>query len=269
MASPRSSRDGTVAAKINREGVVLLGWGRAILLQIAHPLVAAAVADYSHFNGSAGGYVRRVRRTVGGMLGITFGDPEAAQRIIDRINGIHGKIHGTLREDTGVFPAGTPYSATDPRLLRWVHITLVESMVQAYEQLVGPLTPAEKDEFCVEAADTGRRLGIADADLPKEFVALQAAIREAYDSGEIVVGTDARALAASLLAPPLGPVAAPLFRVTTLVTVGMLPAAVREGYGFRWDARRDHAFRVVMACVKRVRWALPAMLREWPAARAA
>ena len=60
--------DAVVARKINREAVVLLGWGRAILLQFSHPLVAAGVRDFSHFDHSAESYVRRVRRTVGGML---------------------------------------------------------------------------------------------------------------------------------------------------------------------------------------------------------
>jgi uncharacterized protein (DUF2236 family) len=259
----------SVARKINREAVVLLGWGRAILLQLAHPLVAAAVADYSHFDKTAGGYVRRVRQTVGGMLTITFGSPDEARAVVERINQIHRHVRGTLDAPVGPFPAGTPYAATDPTLLCWVHATLVDSMVEVYERLVAPLTPEERDRFCVEAAETGRVLGIPDALLPKRFVDLRRYLEQMYAGGAIAVGPNARALAGALMSPPLGPAAVPLFRVTRLVTIGLLPDGIRRAYGFSWDAGRDRTFRAIMGLIRRVRSALPARLREWPAARAA
>jgi uncharacterized protein (DUF2236 family) len=60
-----------------------------------------------------------------------------------------------------------------------------------------------------------------------------------------------------------------LFRVTKLVTVGFLPPAIRAGYGFTWDARRERACRALMKVIRQVRRLLPARLREWPSARAA
>jgi uncharacterized protein (DUF2236 family) len=257
-----------VARRINRETVVLLGWGRAILMQLAHPLVAAAVRDYSHFDQSAGGYVRRVRRTVGGMLAITFGSPDAARQTLGRINGIHHQVHGTLRESIGAFPAGTPYSATDPELLRWVHATLLDSMIVTYELLVAPLSEAERDQFCVEAAATGEALGIPTADMPMTAADLRSYLESKYLSGEIQIGDDARALAAALFSPPLGP-AVPLFRITRLFTIGVMPDHLRAGYGFSWDARRARAFRAMVRIVGRLRRLLPPMLREWPIARVA
>lgn len=258
-----------IARKINREAVVLLGWGRAILLQIAHPLVAAGVAEYSAFNESAGGYVRRVRRTVGGMLAITFGTPEQAQRVIDRINSIHAQVRGELAEPAGAFPAGTPYSARDPRLLLWVHATLVESMVVTYEWLVGPLRTDERDAFCVEAAETAVALGVPNELVPKRYDDLLQYMKSMYAAGQIVVTPHARQLADALLSPPLGPAAAPLARITRLVTVGLLPDRVRREYGFTWDQGRDRMFRAIMMLVRRTRWVLPPMLREWRVARAA
>lgn len=257
-----------VARKINREAVVLLGWGRAILLQIAHPLVAAGVADHSPFGDSAGGYVRRVRRTVGGMLDLTFGTEEAARATIRRINAIHTQVHGRLKQDVGVFPAGTAYSATDPELLLWVHATLIDSMLLAYESFVGPLTPDERDRYCAEAAETGEALGIPRDKMPISDAQLRAYLDRMYASGHIAVGPDARTLAAALFSPPLGPAVA-LGRVTRLLTKGLLPASIREGYGFAWDSRRERTCRALVTLTRRVRRLLPAMLREWPSARAA
>jgi len=259
----------TIGRKINREGVVLLGWGRAVLLQLSHPLVAAGVSDYSHFDQNARGFVRRVRRTVGGMLAITFGTPEVAQEVIGRINRIHDQVNGSLRQEVGVFPAGTPYSARDPQLLLWVHATLVESMVLTYERLVSPLSVSEKDAFCAEAAGTAHLLGVPLDQIPMRFADLEAYIQGMYSSGQIVVSDDARRLAAALLSPPLGPASGPLSRLTRLVTVGLLPRHIRQGYAFSWDRRRDRAFRTLVSLIRRARWLLPSMLREWPAARAA
>jgi len=260
---------GAMARKINREAVVLLGWGRAILLQLAHPLVAAALSDYSGFRHGAGGYLRRARRTVGAMLDLTFGTPDDQRRIVRSINAIHDQVRGHLAQPVGIFPAGTPYRARDPRLLCWVHATLVESLVVAYEQFVDPLAPDESDQYTVDAAWLAHELGVGWDLLPDSYAGIRAYMRAQYDSGEIAVGDDARALAAALLAPPLGPAAAPLFRVTRLITVGLLPDPIRQAYGFSWEPRHERAFRRAVILIRRTRRLLPAMLREWPAARLA
>ena len=66
--------------KINAERVVVLGWPRAILMQFAHPLVAAAVADHSDFRGGQTAYLRRAHRTIGAMLALTYGTDDEARK---------------------------------------------------------------------------------------------------------------------------------------------------------------------------------------------
>jgi uncharacterized protein (DUF2236 family) len=259
---------GAVARKINRETVVLLGWGRAILLQLAHPLVAAGVADYSKFQTDLRGYAVRARRTVGAMLAMTFGTEEDVRAIASQIRAVHNRVRGTLREAAGVFPAGTPYSAHDPELLRWVHATMLDSVPLAYELFVGPLTPDEKDRYCAEAAVIAPLLGIPDGLLPRSRAELEFYMEKMFASGEIEVTENARRLARGLLSPPLGP-ASPLFSVARLTTIGLLPSALRQAYGFAWDANHDKTLRRCIALVRQVRWCLPRMLREWPAARQA
>jgi uncharacterized protein (DUF2236 family) len=258
-----------VARKINREAVVILGWGRAVLLQLAHPLVAAAIADYSKFHRESGGFVGRARRTIGAMLALTFGPPDDVKAAIGRINAIHDQVHGTLAEPVGIFQAGTPYSARDPRLLLWVHATLLESIVSTYELLVGPLTPAEKDAYIVEAAWVAHELGVDPADVPRDYAEIQAYLRQMHASGAIAVGATAATLSGSLLSPPLGPAAAPLFRLTRLVTIGLLPQEIRAAYGFAWDAGRARAFERAVSMIRGMRRCLPVRLREWPASRVA
>ncbi len=258
-----------VAQKINRELAVLLGWGRAVLLQFAHPLVAAGVADHSGFREDLVGYVRRTRRTVGAMLALTFGGEDDARAAAARINAVHDRIHGTLGKPSGAFPAGTRYSARDPELLRWVHATLLDSVPLAYERFVGPLSPAEKDRYCAEATMVGPLIGIPDALLPTSVAELEAYLGEMYSSGVIVVTDTARALAAGLLSPPLGIAGRPLVGLSRLTTIGLLPAAIRNAYGFAWAARDEWALECSTSLLRGVRMILPQALREWPAARAA
>ncbi len=258
----------SVTRTINRETVVLLGWGRAILLQLAHPLVAAGVADYSGFRNGVHGYMVRVRHTVGAMLALTFGTEADVRMTAARINAVHSGVRGTLREPVGVFPVGTGYSARNPELLAWVHATLVDSMLVAYEQFVGPLTGEEQDQYCAEASVMGPLLGIPEGILPGSRSALNAYLDKMFGSDQIQVAEQARMVARSLLTPPIGPIATPFLWPVRLITLGLLPAAIRNAYGFPWDARDERNFRRVARVVKRARSFLPVFVREWPAARA-
>jgi uncharacterized protein (DUF2236 family) len=263
-----AQRSQPVGRKINRETVVLVGWGRAILLQLAHPLVAAGVADHSDFREGAGGYLRRVRQTVGAMLSICFGTPAEADRAIGAIKAVHDRVHGQLAVATGIFPAGTPYSAHDPALLMWVHATLVDSLIQAYELLVGPLTADEKTGYVAEAGEVAVALGVPAALVPQCFPDLVDHLENRYRSGEISVGDSARGMASALLRPPLGP-AALLFGPSRLLTLGLLPDEMRHAYGFAWPASRERSYRRLAALARGIRPMLPGAIREWPVARAA
>ncbi len=253
---------------VNGEIVMVIGWGRAILLQLAHPLVAAAVADHSYFKSSHGSRLERFRRTLEAMLDLTFGTREQATRTARRIDAIHGRVTGQLRESVGLFPANTVYYARDPNLLRWVHATLVDTALITYKLFIGPLTPAQEDQYCQEATTLGPLLGIPDGFLPTSREELRTYLRDTIASGQIAVGETARALARSLLAPPRAPLGRPLAALLSLPIVGLLPEPIRSDYGLPWDARRD-SMLVVAASVSRLLLPrLPTALRRWPVSHA-
>src|SRR5262245_50678215 len=135
----------SVTWKLHAEIVLLAGWGRAILLQLAHPLIAQGVAEHSAFSTERWGRARRLAQTLSAMLTLTFGPPEEVQRVARNINGIHDRVHGELPARAGVFAAHTSYSAHDPALLTWVHATLLDSFLLTYERFVGPLGAEERD----------------------------------------------------------------------------------------------------------------------------
>lgn len=247
----------------------MLGWGRAILMQLAHPLVAAGVGAHSRFDAGPPAYIERMRRTVGGMLSLTFGTEEEVRRTAERINAIHRRVHGRLERGVGRYPAGTPYDATDPELLAWVHSTLIDSQLRTYALFVGPLTTDEQDNYCAEAAQLGPRLGIPAGTLPDTTAGLGRYLHEMEKDDRLAVGEQARGLAEALLAPPGGSWAAPARWIGRLTTVGLLPALVRGRYGFAWGARDERRLRSVAATLRAARRVVPPMLREWPIARRA
>ena len=231
-----------ISHRVNREAVVVLGWGRAILLQLAHPLVAAGVGAHSGFDAGALAYVRRMRSTIGAMLSLTFGtEPEVRERA-GRINAIHRRVHGRLDCAVGGYPAGTPYDATDPALLAWVHATLVDSQLRTYALFVGPLARDEEDRYCAEAAQIGPLLGVAASELPVTKDRLEDYLDRMRREDRLAVGAGARRLAAALLAPPGRRWVAPAMWLGRLTTLGLLPAPRRDPDGFHW--RRKAARRL-------------------------
>jgi uncharacterized protein (DUF2236 family) len=258
----------TVLERVNGERIVLLGWTRAILLQLAHPLIAAGVAEHSGFRTSSLGSIVRLRRTVRAMRALNFGTDAQRRAALAGIGGIHRGVHGRLREAVGPFPAGTSYSAEDPALLLWVHATLLESIPLVYELLVEPLSLADRDRYCREAAPAARALG-ADEGVPESWSALVGYLQNMRASGQIVVSGEARTLARAVLSPPFGALVWPATRANRLITIGLLPAILREQYGFDWTARDEGALRRWVRGLRVVRRVAPAMLREWPEARRA
>lgn len=258
-----------VAPKINQEIVLLLGWVPAILLQFAHPLVAAGVADHSAFAASLRDRVRRLNHTVGAMLALTFGSDEEAARAARGINRIHDRVHGRLRDETPLFAPGTAYSAHDPALLCWVHATMAEILPRAYELFVGPLTREEKDLYCVEASGIAPLLGIPDGVLPQNTAELRGYMDEMMQRGAIAVTPTARGLARELLYPPLPRAADPLMWLVRLTAIGLLPPAIRAGYGFRWDARRERTLRLAAWAIRHAMPLTPPIARHWSVARRA
>ena len=258
-----------IAWRIHRERVLLAGWGRAILLQIAHPMVAQGVADHSVFTTEPWGWRRRLDRTLRSMLALTFGSQAEAAAAAARINGIHDRVHGRLGQAAGGSPAGAGYSAHDPALLTWVHTTLVDSFLLAYRLFVGPLDRADADRYCAEAAGIEPILGIPAGRLPRSEARLREYLDAMLASGAIEVTDTARRLSREILRPPLPGVLRPALWLANLPAVGLLPVEIRAAYGLPWSRSRASALHVLAAVSRRALPLAPRALRYWADARRA
>ena len=200
---------------VHADSSMFIGGLRALLLQSLHPLAMAGVAGHSDYRGDPWG---RLQRTSYFLAVTTFGLAEDAERTVARIKGIHRRVNGTA-------PDGRPYSASDPHLLKWVHLAEIDSFLSTYQRYgTQPLDAAGRDGYVFDTAQVARRLGVID---PPETEAELAEQLDAYRP-ELEGTAEARAAARFLLVrPPLPALARPPYAVLASTAVASLPVWAR------------------------------------------
>ena len=257
ILGPRS-----IAWRLGGEFATFLGGGRAALLQLAHPLVAYAIDQHSQTRADVAGRFQRTFRSVFAMV---FGDLDAAFRAARKVHAIHAQIHGTIPERTGGWAAGTPYHANDAETLRWVHATLVDTILVVREQLDGPLPDAIKDGYVIEMNRFGALFGIPSSLLPESWLAHDSYMCAMFASDRLAVAPCARAMAQFLIGRG-GAAQPPLGRIAEAVTARLLPAQLAAQFELRPAPRWTHVgFSALGLAFRRA----PRVLRELPARREA
>jgi uncharacterized protein (DUF2236 family) len=257
---------GSATWHVNREGTLLLGGGRALIMQVAHPLVAAGVAQHSRYREDPWG---RLYRTLGLTTRIVFGDSRTADRALERLRKRHARVRGITREAGGRFPSGTPYEAGDPALLMWVHATLVDTSLLVYERSVGPLSIGERRRYYEEQKLFAEKLGVPLERQPATYADFNEYVDSMLDGDEIAVTDALRDVVDAVLRPALPAPARPLVEALNLVTVGLLPGRLREELGLGWGPRREGLLGASSAALRRALPLVPAAARELPPARRA
>jgi uncharacterized protein (DUF2236 family) len=257
ILGPRST-----AWQIGGDVAVFVGGARAALLQLAHPMVAYAIAHHSRTRADVAGRFRRTFRSVFAMV---FGDLDEAFGAARRVHAIHAAIHGVIPEAVGGWAAGTPYSANDAGALRWVHATLVDTTLVVREQLGGALPDAVKDDYVIEMNRLAALLGIPEAMRPGSHAAHAAYMRQMLSSDRIAVAPCARDMARFLIGrggdhqPSLG-------RIAEAVTALLLPPPLADAFALRPTPRRA---RIGLAALGRIHRCVPPHARQIPALREA
>jgi uncharacterized protein (DUF2236 family) len=179
---------------VHTDAAMFVGGLRALLLQSLHPLAMAGVANHSDFRADPWG---RLQRTAEFLTWTTFGTTEQAERACRRVRAVHSTV-------TGTSPDGRTYDATDPHLLRWVHLAEMDSFLAAHQRYGTPrLDAAQRDGYVVDMARVGEAVGVVDP--PRSEAQMRAAL-DAYRP-ELHGTKEARDAARFLLLPPL-PIAA-------------------------------------------------------------
>jgi uncharacterized protein (DUF2236 family) len=279
---------GSEAWRLNREAALLLAAGpRALLLQIAHPLIAEGVDQHSDLRTDPW---RRLSATLRSYLTIVYGTTAAARAEIARLDRLHRRVVGPVRDPAAVVATGAiSYSGRDPALALWVHATLVDSTMVAYDAWVEPLTDARRAAFYAETRPIALAFGVPEGRLPADVAAFDEYVASMLSAnGPVHPTPTARALARAVLHPPLAPLAtwAPgrlvspigaalravpgsLVDWTMWPAVGLLPPGVRTEFGIPWGRRHEVAAAWLAGGIRWWRPRLAPGFRQMTAARAA
>ena len=233
---------------------------RAVLMQIAHPLVAAGVAEHSRYRTARFG---RLYRTALAAAAITFCSEDLATRAIRSIDGKHRQVHGVLSKPAGIFPAGTHYNANDPELKLWVLATITDSTLLAYELFVRPLSMTEREEFYQDSLLLTQLFAIPERIVPPAYRDFQAYMKNMLSGGTIQVSEAARDISNALFAPTL---AGKAMYAGSIAGIGMLPDRLKAEFGLPWSPRRERWLNSGASIHRSVRKHVPSIFCASPVA---
>lgn len=247
---------------------LLLGSGRALLLQVAHPTVGAGVAQYSNFRAEPW---QRLQRTVRSLMIMSFGGERTVAEA-ERLRELHKNFKGIDHH-------GERYHALNPEAYWWVHATLFEGTVRLYENFAKPLPAAEQRQLYEEWRELGVTLGIKDHRMPASLASFWAYFHDMV-ANRLEDNQSVRLVLASLgerkpVRPPwwflpevvwrnlAGPAGA---TVLTTATVGTLPPVFRDRLGLQWTEKDARRLRLLRTAVRVGMPLVPAKLRYHPLA---
>jgi uncharacterized protein (DUF2236 family) len=232
--------------RVHGAAAMFAGGLRALLLQSLHPLAMAAVSAHSGYRGDPWG---RLQRTSFFLAITTYGAISDAEEAIARVQSVHQRVRGTS-------PDGVKYRASDPHLLKWVHVAEVDSFLKAHQTYgANPLNAEEQDLYVEDAALVARKLGVVDP--PTTVAELHRTLTEYRP--ELRGTTEARQAARFMLVhAPVPWAARPAYGVLTAAAVGLLP------WWTRWPLRLPYlplAEQTVVRAAgdgltRTIRWAL-------------
>ncbi|HEV2324492.1 MAG TPA: oxygenase MpaB family protein [Terracidiphilus sp.] len=246
----------SLAWRVNREAALFLGAGRAALLQLAHPWVAAALAEHSTVLNRP---IARFHNTFRIVFTMVFGTLEQALAAARHLYSLHTHIAGRMPEDVARYRRGSRYEANEVSALRWVFATLVESAVVAYDAVLPPLTAEEREQYYAEECTLAGLFGIAPEALPENWEAFAAYNREMHASDALGASAGAREIARKLLSgagswihPP------PWYRA---LTAAWMPPRFREEFGLAFGEPERRSAERALRRLPRIYQKLPKAAR--------
>lgn len=247
----------SVTYRVVLEPITVLVCGpRALLLQVAHPVVGAGVAQHSDYERDP---YTRLFRTLQAMTQLSLGSVEQSRQVARTLRRSHATINGEL-------PDGERYRALDPENMRWVWATLLDALIAGHDRFIRPLSRSEREELYAEWLLIAEGCGVPREHCPADYDAFVAYVDETV-RGELRATETARGVARILADPPLpGPLGDLAAAVLSVLVPGQLPSALRVDLGLPWGSGRRRTFDVVAQASRAVAAATPGPLRRLPTA---
>ena len=246
----------SISWRINCESALFLGAGRAALLQLAHPWVAAALRQHSSLLADP---IARFHNTFRIVFTMVFGTTQQAFSAARGLHQLHTRIGGDLPSAVAGYARGSRYEANHIPALRWVYATLVESAVLAYEGVMPALTHPERETYYAESKVLAGLFGIPAAALPADWTTFKGYVAEVCTSDELGVDEQARSMAQGLLAGAGSWVHPP--RWYRALTTAWLPPRLREEFGLPFGPADERAVIKAQRRLPRLYRQVPGFLR--------
>jgi uncharacterized protein (DUF2236 family) len=246
----------SVSWKINREAGLFLAAGRATLLQLAHPWVAAAIAEHSRTLHDP---IGRFHQTFRVMFTMSFGPVEQAIATARQMHIRHAGIYGTIPGTAGAFAKGSHYDANDVHALLWVYATLIDVAVLAYDLILPALTVTEREQYYAESRISASLFGIPSDAWPGNWQQFQEYMESMYLSDTLAVSSVARRLARQVLSGTGSWLRIPSWY--RALTAHLLPPRFREEFGLACGEREKRSAERAVGWIRRVHPRLPESIR--------
>lgn len=255
-------RPGSAVWRYAGDARLLTTAGYALLLQVSHPTVGAGVSEHSDFKADPWG---RLFRTLDYTYSMTYGGPRLAKEIGARVFELHKGIKG-------VKPDGERYHALEPDAYAWVHATLAESIVTGNRRFGLRMPLEEIERFWSEWRELGRLVGVRTDELPETWSGFRTYFERMVS--ERLEDTEAVHDVLVTLSSPARPphpllndttwrvARLPMARVTSLATMGLLPARLRKRFGVNWSRTQELELRALGAASRAATPLMPEWLRN-------
>jgi uncharacterized protein (DUF2236 family) len=242
---------------IDKEAAIFLGAGRALLLQLAHPWIAAAIAQHSRTLADP---IGRFHRTFKAMFTMVFGTTGQALAAARRLHHRHAGISGTLVETAGPFTAGSRYEANDVVALRWVHATLIDTALVAHRLVHPPLSAEDRERYWAEARLFAAFFGIPQNALPQSWADFAAGNEKMWRSDILSVSDQARSIAEAVISG--AGTRLPIPSWYRALTARLLPVRLRDDFGLYYGELEHRKSERALAALRRVYPWVPGRLRH-------
>ncbi|MDQ6836717.1 MAG: DUF2236 domain-containing protein [Actinomycetota bacterium] len=254
-------RDRSMLRRVHEERLVGLFYGqRALCIGAVMPLNYVGTSEHSYAKLTP---FKRLVHTGLAFETIYFGSRAEADKVLGYVEKLHERVVGELSADAGITPAGTPYSAFDPRLMLWTVAVIADSAQRFFELFVRPLSPSEREALWQDYIRFAELFGMPRSAAPATYPEFRAYWQAQMNSEELFLTDEARYLGyATAFEIPMPRTHQPGKRVHDLLMLGSLPARVRELYGLRYTPAQAAAWGRTVTLVAAARRLTPSVLAQ-------
>ena len=250
-------RGASILRRVHEERMVGLFYGqRALCIGALNPRNYVGTSEHTAAKLTP---FKRLAHTAKWFEAVMFGSRAEADRVLAAVHRMHRRVHGTLPEDAGPFPAGTPYDAFDRELMLWTVAVAMDSAECFYDLLVARLRDDEREALWQDYVRFGELFGLPRDAAPATYPDFRSYYDDTLSGDALWLTEEARRVGrATAFEIPMPAHMQPAKRVHDLIMLGSLPPSVRRIYGLPWTPANAVAFRAAVHTARAARSLLPA-----------